>query len=54
VAPDFGSVALLAFDIDEPVAMALIAVCTLAGLPSSLPAVTRASSASRLGHIHWP
>lgn len=38
----------------EPAGMALIAARTQAGLPSSLPAVTGASSASILGHIHEP
>ncbi len=41
-------------DHHEPAAVALIAARTLAGLPSSLPSVTGARSAARLGHIHWP
>lgn len=38
----------------EPAAMALIALRTLHGLPSSLPAVTGASDAAVLGHVHQP
>lgn len=38
----------------EPAGMALIAARTRARLPSSLPAVTGAQSASILGHVHEP
>ncbi|MEZ4314214.1 MAG: anhydro-N-acetylmuramic acid kinase [Polyangiaceae bacterium] len=38
----------------EPSAMALFAARTLAGLTSSIPEVTGAREAARLGHIHWP
>lgn len=38
----------------EPAAMALIALRTLHGLPSSLPAVTGAPDAAILGHVHRP
>jgi anhydro-N-acetylmuramic acid kinase len=41
-------------DHHEPAAVALIAARTLQGLPSSLPRVTGARKASRLGHIHYP
>lgn len=41
-------------DHHEPAAVALIAARTLDGLPSSLPSVTGARAASRLGHIHHP
>ena len=41
-------------DHHEPAAVALIAARTLEGLTSSLPRVTGARSAARLGHIHYP
>lgn len=41
-------------DHHEPAAVALIAARTLHGLPSSLPGVTGARRAARLGHIHYP
>lgn len=37
----------------EPAAMALFAARTLAGLPSSLPRVTGARAAARLGHVSF-
>lgn len=37
----------------EAAAVALIAARTFEGLPSSLPRVTGATRAGRLGHIHW-
>jgi anhydro-N-acetylmuramic acid kinase len=45
---------VLSPDHHEPAAIALIAARTLAGLPSSLPSVTGARRAARLGHVHWP
>jgi anhydro-N-acetylmuramic acid kinase len=45
---------VLSPDRHEPAAIALIAARTFAGLSSSLPKVTGAKSAARLGHIHWP
>lgn len=45
---------VLSPDRHEPAAIALIAARTFAGLPSSLPGVTGARRAARLGHIHWP
>jgi anhydro-N-acetylmuramic acid kinase len=39
-------------ELHEPAAMALIAARTQRGLPSSLPAVTGASRAMILGHVH--
>jgi anhydro-N-acetylmuramic acid kinase len=45
---------VLSPDHHEPAAVALIAARTLAGLPSSLPRVTGARRAARLGHVHWP
>jgi anhydro-N-acetylmuramic acid kinase len=45
---------VLAPDHHEPASVALIAARTFAGLPSSLPGVTGARRAARLGHVHWP
>lgn len=45
---------LFAPSIHEPAAFALFAARTFVGLPSSLPAVTGARRAARLGHTHWP